>query len=140
MKDFAMDDLAKSSASGAYDEFKSKTDGVSGVSIARSQNTMKYAMHTESDLSSFNANAAVAMNVPSSTVTAAPAAPMSGTSYNTVQAPSADAGTRVVQYTQRAKYIAGRAFFQNGNQWIDNNVSKQNDTKRVRIKFGSDDY
>ena len=65
---------------------------------------------------------------------------MAGTSYNTVQAPAADAASRVVQYTQRAKYIAGRAFFQNGNQWIDNNVSAQNDEKSVRIKFGSDDY
>ena len=45
-----------------------------------------------------------------------------------------------MQYTQRAKYIAGRAFFQNGNQWIDNNVSAKNDEKSVRIKFGSDEY
>ncbi len=65
---------------------------------------------------------------------------MTGTSYNTVSAPSANSATRVVQYTQRAKYIAGRAFFQNGNQWIDNNVSTKNDEKSVRIKFGSDEY
>jgi hypothetical protein len=62
------------------------------------------------------------------------------TSYNTVQAPASDAGARVVQYTQRAKYIAGRAFFQNGNQWVDNKVSTQNADKSVRIKFGSDEY
>ena len=43
-------------------------------------------------------------------------------------------------------YLAGLptpihvAFFQNGNQWIDNNVSAQNDEKSVRIKFGSDEY
>jgi len=143
MKDFAMDKSATESAGGAYDTFKSKTDGIEGVSVARLQNTMKYAMHAESDLASGNVDAAKAMNVPeasSTAVFAAPAAPMAGTSYNTVQAPAQDAGTRVVQYTQRAKYIAGRAFFQNGNQWIDNNVSRQNDAKSVRIKFGSDDY
>jgi hypothetical protein len=94
-------------------------------------------------LASGNVDAAKAMNVPESSATAAlaPATPpMAGTSYNTVQAPAQEASTRVVQYTQRAKYIAGRAFFQNGNQWIDNNVSKQNDAKSVRVKFGSDDY
>ena len=81
------------------------------------------------------------MDVPASTA-AAPAMPMpmAGTSFNTVQAPALEANARVVQYTQRAKYVAGRAFFQNGNQWVDNNVSQQNAGKSVRIKFASDEY
>jgi len=143
MKDFAKDTSAQSSASGAYDTFKNQADGVAGVSVARSQNSMKYADVVEGSMSKVNSNAAAAMNVPTATATAAlaPAAPpMAGTSYNTVEAPAPDASTRVLQYTQRAKYIAGRAFFQNGNQWIDNNVSRQNDTNSVRIRFGSDDY
>jgi len=140
MQDFAKDTQAKSSAGGAYDSFNNQTDGIAGVAVARSQNSMKSSMQVDSDLANANAEAAVAMNVPAETATAAPTAPMPGTSYNTVQPPSADASTRVVQYTQRAKYVAGRAFFQNGNQWIDNNVSKQNGGPSVRIKFGSDDY
>jgi Ca-activated chloride channel family protein len=141
MQDFAKDVSAKSSVGGAYEKFKNQTDGISGVAVARSQNSMKYAMQAEGSLTAGNANAAVAMNVPATTVTAALAAPaMPGTSYNTIQAPAADADTRVVQYTQRAKYVAGRAFFQNGNQWIDNNVSTQNNSASVRIKFGSDEY
>jgi Ca-activated chloride channel family protein len=140
MKEFAMDDLAKVSAGGAYTQFKSEATGSSGVGIARLQNRMKYAMHAASDLSSANEEAAEAMNVPVGAATAAPAPPLPGTSYNTITAPSKDAGTRVVQYAQRAKFVGGRAFFQNGNQWIDNNVSKQNDAKSVRIKFGSDEY
>jgi Ca-activated chloride channel family protein len=139
MKDFALDSLATSSASGAYEKFKSQADGETGVRVARMQNEMKSSLAVDSSLSRGNAEAAVAMSVPV-TATMAPAAPMGGTSFNTVQAPAPDAGSRVLQYTQRAKYIAGRAFFQNGNQWIDNNVSKQNDEKSVRIKFGSDEY
>ena len=140
MRDFAKDVDASSSAGGAYDKFKNQTDGDTGVAVARLQNTLKAGQSVDSDLTRGNAEAAVAMNVPASAVTAAPAASMAGTSFNTVQAPALDANTRVVQYTQRAKYIAGRAFFQNGNQWVDNNVSKQNSDKSVRIKFGSDDY
>jgi Ca-activated chloride channel homolog len=142
MKDFGGDTDAQSSATRAYDEFKSKADGVAGVAVAKLQNSMKFARQTDASLLAGNTSAAVAMNVPTSTVTATPQAapPLPGTSYNTISAPSDDAGTRVMQYTQRAKYIAGRAFYQNGNQWTDNNVSKQNEAKSVRVKFGSDDY
>ena len=140
MRDFQKDSQAKNSANGAYDKFKHAEGGETAVRVARLQNDLKSKSTVDSSLSSGNTEAAAAMNVPMDAVTAAPAAPMAGTSYNTVQAPSLDADTRVVQYTQRAKYIAGRAFFQNGNQWVDNNVSKQNADKSVRIKFGSDDY
>jgi Ca-activated chloride channel homolog len=143
MRDFAKDTDAQHSAGGAYDKFRTKADGIEGVANARSQNSMKQAMRALDDLSSVNAEAALAMNVPAAaagSATSAPATPMSGTSYNTIVAQSSDSSTRVIQYTQRAKYIAGRAFFQNGNQWIDNNVSAQNSANSVRIKFGSDDY
>jgi len=141
MKDFAGDRQAHASAGQAYQDFKSATGGSGGVDIARSQNNMKYAMQADTSLASGNINAAGAMSVPSTVVTAGTLPLiMNGTSYNTVQAPSDKPNERVVQYTQRTKYIADRAFFQNGNQWIDNYVSKQNDAKSVRIKFGSDDY
>ena len=140
MKDFGNDERAKSSASADYDSFKNETGGSTGVAVARSQNQMKYANQVDASLSAGNDEADIAMNVPASTIAAPAAAPMAGTSYNTVQAPSLDANVRVVQYTQRTKYVAGRAFYQNGNQWIDNNVSKQNGGQTVRLKFASDDY
>jgi len=143
MRDFAKDTGAQSSADIAYDKFKSQVDGVAGVANARSQNMMKYGTRATDSLSTVNAEAAVAMAVPAEAAKAAGSMSMTamqGTSYNTIQAPAADASTRVIQYTQRAKYIAGRAFFQNGNQWIDNNVSAQNSANSVRVKFGSDEY
>ena len=45
-----------------------------------------------------------------------------------------------MQYTQRARYLNGRAFYLNGNQWVDNNVSTQNGGAVVRLKFGSAEY
>jgi Ca-activated chloride channel family protein len=140
MKDFALDKEANVSATDAYEKFQNQTDGSTGVRVARMQNALKSSGPVDSSMLQGNMEAAAAMNLPTSAVTAAPAAPMGGTSYNTVQAPATEARARVVQYTQRAKYIAGRAFFQNGNQWIDNNVSAQNSDKSVRIKFGSDEY
>jgi Ca-activated chloride channel family protein len=138
MKDFAADKPATKSAGGAYDVFQKQEDGVGGVSVARSQNDMKYAERTESALTAGNADASAAMNVPVAATTSPSAMP--GNGYRTKAVPSDDANTRVVQYTQRAKYVAGRAFFQNGSQWVDSNVSKQNGGKNVRLKFGSDDY
>lgn len=141
MQDFAKDKEAQASAGGAFDSFTNETGGQTGVSVARSQNDLKYGYNVDGSISKANTDAAIAMNVPASVAMPATSAPvMGGTSYNTIQEASLDANARVIQYTQRAKYIAGRAFFQNGNQWIDNNVSKQNDDKSVRIKFGSDDY
>ena len=140
MKDFGRDESAQSSATEAYQAFKSKVDGSTGIAVAKAQNSMKQAMRVVDSLTAGNVSAAVAMSVPTSAVMAPAPQAMHGTSYNTIAGASPDASTRVVQYTQRAKYIAGRAFFQNGNQWIDNNVSKQNEAKSVRVKFGSDDY
>jgi Ca-activated chloride channel family protein len=141
MRDMARDKDADVSAAGAYDVFQHQASGDAGVAISKGQSSLKQAMVTSGSLETANLDAAKVLNVPTEAVAAtAQATPMGGTSYNTIVARSADANTRVVQYAQRAKYIAGRAFFQNGNQWIDNNVSAKNDANPVRIKFGSDDY
>ena len=140
MRDMGKDEQAQVESAGAYQSFRADISGSSAVGMAKASNAMKGSMHLVDALREANTDAAAAMNVPASTVSAAPAAPMGGTSYNTISTPSSDAKTRVVQYTQHAKYIAGRAFFQNGNQWIDNNVSAQNSANSTRIKFASDDY
>jgi Ca-activated chloride channel family protein len=44
------------------------------------------------------------------------------------------------QYADQGRYIGGRTFFQNGAQWIDSEVQKQQNAKRERVQFGSDDY
>ena len=39
-----------------------------------------------------------------------------------------------------SRYVNGRTFFQNGDQWLDSEIQKKPDAKRVRLQFGSDDY
>ena len=56
------------------------------------------------------------------------------------QPDSAGTVTRVSQYTQQSRYIQGRNFFQNGNQWLDGQVQKMAQAKRVRVQFGSAEY
>jgi Ca-activated chloride channel family protein len=52
----------------------------------------------------------------------------------------AKAATRVAQYAQQQRFIHGRAFFQNGSQWIDSNVQAMPNARRVQVKFNSQDY
>ena len=66
MQDFAKDKEAQASAGGAYSSFRTDLGGSTGVAVAKSQNSMKYAMHSEDALAAGNAQAAVAMNLPAS--------------------------------------------------------------------------
>ena len=47
---------------------------------------------------------------------------------------------RVSQYTQQQRFVNGRSFFQNGNQWIDTEVQKFQNAKRQRLQFNSPEY
>jgi len=44
------------------------------------------------------------------------------------------------QYAQQARFAGGRAFYQNGSQWIDSEVQKQQTAKRQRVHFNSEEY
>jgi hypothetical protein len=48
------------------------------------------------------------------------------------------ATARLSQYTQQSRFVNGRAFFQNGKQWIDSTA--QNTAKRQRVQFNSEEY
>jgi Ca-activated chloride channel homolog len=47
---------------------------------------------------------------------------------------------RGIQYSQQVQFVAGKSFFQNGNQWMDSAIQKLPNAKHVRIQFGSQDY
>ncbi len=133
MKDFADDREAQGKAESAYRAMREEKAGTSAVATARGQNSMKYANAPAAALSSSNGEYARSMGVPADTVTASMTSGMAG-------ALSTDASTRVVQYTQKTRYLAGRAFYQNGNQWVDSNVAQQKEPKEVKLKFGSAEY
>ena len=51
------------------------------------------------------------------------------------------AATRAEQYSQQQRFVAGRAFVQNGARWVDASVQQQKaGGQRVQLAFGSTDY
>jgi hypothetical protein len=44
------------------------------------------------------------------------------------------------ELAQQARFIGGKTFFQNGAHWIDSEVQKRSEVKRVRVQFGSTEY
>ena len=118
MQSMSADARARAEVSKAWDGFKEKKDGADAVANARSQNAFKFA---EQSGASINYGAAESLR---------------GFALN---APSAPAESdRLTQYTRQSKFVNGRAFFQNGKQWIDANA--QNATKRQRVQFNSEAY
>ncbi|HKR53774.1 MAG TPA: VIT domain-containing protein [Chthoniobacterales bacterium] len=118
MQSMSVDAPARAEVSKAWDGFKEKKDGADAVANARSQNAFKFAEQTGS---SINYGAAESLR---------------GFALN---APSAPAESdRLTQYTRQSKFVNGRAFFQNGKQWIE--ATAQKATKRQRVQFNSEAY
>ncbi len=43
-------------------------------------------------------------------------------------------------YDQQSRYVNGRTFYLNQDVWMDSEIQKLKDAKRVRIEFGSPEY
>jgi hypothetical protein len=41
---------------------------------------------------------------------------------------------------QNARVVSGKAFYQNGSQWIDSDAQQQKASNRQRIQFASEEY
>jgi len=119
MQSMSNDTAARGQVAKAWDGFKEKKEGDDGVANARSQNLFKYAMQAPASIAGGSSESLRAM-------AAAPGAA------------ATPAAARLNEYTQQSKFVNGRAFFQNGNQWIDAGAQKAN--KRQRVQFNSDDY
>ncbi len=55
-------------------------------------------------------------------------------------APAADSKARLVQYSQQGQFIAGKNFYQNNTQWVDEAAQKFQNAKRQRLQFNSKEY
>src|SRR6266446_2389942 len=118
MQGMSGDVATRAEVAKAWTGFKEKKEGEDGVANAISQNAFKFAQQAPASITSGNSESlrGFAAAVPAGTPAAA----------------------RLGQYTQQSRSVNGRAFFQNGNQWIDSNA--QNTAKRQRIQFNSEEY
>jgi len=54
--------------------------------------------------------------------------------------PAAKPNERLAQYSQQGQFIAGKNFYQNNTQWVDEAAQKFQNAKRQRIQFNSKEY
>jgi Ca-activated chloride channel family protein len=148
------DKLAYSTTRRAYDGFKREVSGQGAVAAARYGLVQKSANQvTEAlTLGRVEAERGLAAAAPLSaaappTVSPAPAAPSSPVvargglaAAKPAAAAPAQVTRQVVESTQQSRFIGGRTFFQNGNQWIDANVQKLAQGSKVRVQFNSTEY
>src|SRR5712691_2296418 len=118
MQSMSADAATRAEVAKAWTGFKDKKEGEDGVANARSQNAFKFAQQAPASITSGN----------SESLRGFAAAGLAAT----------PAAARLSQYTQQSRFVNGRAFFQNGNQWIDSNA--QNTAKRQRVQFNSEEY
>ena len=130
------EDRARREAADVYYRFSREKGGDLAVAGARSYQQLKSA--------NAPADAIAAGNV--ETLRAAPsAAPMSMSSAAVRGAGPVVAGqpfavTAAQGMAQQSRFVAGKAFYQNGTQWVDGEVQKLKNAKPVRVQFGSEDY
>src|SRR5438552_661101 len=119
MQSMSADAATRAEVAKAWTGFKDKKEGEDGVANARSQNAFKFAQQAPASITSGNSESlrGFAAALPAGTPAAA----------------------RLGYYTQQSKFVNGRAFFQNGNQWIDSNA-QNNTAKRQRVQFNSEEY
>jgi len=116
-------------------------EGLAAVSGARAMQRLKAADAVGA--ATYEANVDALRAAPAAAAAAPPALyGGAGSGGVAVSSPDTGAPTAVAarQYAEQARYVGGRTFYQNGEQWIDSEVQKHLSSPRVRIQFGSDDY
>jgi Ca-activated chloride channel family protein len=110
-----------------WGSFKDQRDGVEALSGARFGSALKTADAPAAAVASGLFEADRALGVSQGIITAAPTL-------------SDDSKARLVQYSQQTRFVSGKNFFRNSNQWVDTAVQQLQHAKRVRIQFSSPEY
>lgn len=127
------DGAVRREAAANWDAFKAQKDGEKAVAGARYGDALKYAATPEAALSASGAEADRALGL--------------GSAFreryglgSSVAAPATASNERLAQYAQQGRFIAGKNFFQNNTQWVDEAAQKFQNAKRQRIQFNSPEY
>ena len=135
---------ARRQAAASYDSLKREKAGDVAVGGAQANQALKAA--TAPVLAQQQANQSVARSYSGAAPAATPALPslanpvLRGSATTALGQSNASAATRVSQYAQQNRFVGGKTFFQNGDQWIDGAAQQLADAKKVQLKFGSQEY
>jgi len=120
MQRFDGDLVARKAAGSAWQTFNQAKAGETAVAGARASYGLTQSAQVNAGVSAARQEAEHALSA------AAPSA-----------APVVE---RISEYTQKTRFVDGRTFFQNGNQWIDSQVQQMVKAQHVPITFGSPEY
>jgi hypothetical protein len=113
---------------------RNETSGDAAVAYSRSFSALKSANAPQAGIVAGNAEALRA--TPGKLANGSVAA--GGTVYAYAQ--PAQRMALAEQFERESRFAAGKTFFQNGEKWIDSDVQKRQDARRVQVKFGSQEY
>lgn len=140
---FSTDGRARTEARYAWDSFKRDASGGAAVANARLGLAQRSANQVSDALQTANAEAERSFRYLAAAPTGAPvpatAGAATGRPVATSAAAPAPSGTPV-QLAQQTRFVGGRSFFQNGNQWIDTEIQKLKTPKVTRVTFNSSEY
>jgi len=134
----------------SYESLRREKSGDKAVGGARSLYSLKSAQAPEQaitlgreeamrDGTSKLALATPAVRGPSGGAAAVPQSFSGG--VQTYSYPAAeDSRERARQTAQQSRFIAGKSFFLNGEQWIDSEIQKTPNSRKVRVQFNSPEY
>jgi Ca-activated chloride channel family protein len=127
---------ARQVAAEAYGRFRQ--DKAGDLAVAGAQSTLAFRM-AEAPADALQTGQRVAQRYGTSLSSAQPQAGAGGRLVVTSPQAAPAAGPAAA-VAQQARFISGRTFYQNGNQWIDSEVQKQANAKKVRVQFNSKEY
>ena len=131
------DRFAFDASKAVANNFRMNVSGDQAVAGARSYNRLKEANAPQEALAMGNADTLRATPGAAPALMVARQAGYGGR----VGGPTASSTEQLARdYAQQGRYVSGRTFYQNGDQWIDSAIQKKPDAKRVRLTFGSDEY
>lgn len=152
---------ARRSTQSAYESFTRERTGDSAVAGARYGLAFKQANNASEAITTANAEVQRGFGFGGTTASSGPGAPVTsggalaggattlrnsrlagvpGSAAKPIGAGGGGALGRMNEYVQQARFVNGRSFYQNGNQWVDAAAQKSPEAKRVRIQFNSQDY
>jgi Ca-activated chloride channel family protein len=137
-----------------YQRSKREKDGAGAVADARSFYALKSADAPAQSIVAGNSEA-LRLNAPAAQ-SSAPTEPASRAGRTQAARNGTAAGGTVASISgrsrgaqladeareleRRGRSVAGKTFFANEGKWIDSEVQKKKDAKRLRVTFGSEDY
>ncbi len=138
-----------SSVSDSYESLHLEKSGDKAIGGARSLQHLKFAQtaenaiklgREESTLGPLAAPASISTPVPfRSRIPGGPAQNVEG-ARSLTQSSQGKSPERDDRYSQQSHFLAGKAFSQNGTQWIDSEIQKLPNARRVRVQFNSPEY